>query len=426
MTKNNTKTTLILTMTFLAVLMVSTGIDHVNAEVGSLTYEFGFRDGSTSGLSSLASDDNGYVYIAYGNTPTIEKWSIDGTFVESWPVRDDYLRSISADSNGNVYVEQSGNGGTIDVYDSSGNFIFNFLSGIGTNFHVFDKLNDVLYYSESSNVYAYNSTGTLIDVLPIGPDLFRSISIDNDGNIYQLNYYGNVTKHDSTGSLLGQWNITMDYVDYSSVYGNDDKIYVTFYENKYYPDNGSMAIIDVNTNAIEIMLLPDPGTVFAGPIIQIGNYLYVSVENAVPNVLVYSIEEEETFCNQPESYYNIIYGTNSSDYLRGTQSPDLIFGYGGNDLIKSFGSNNCIYGDSGDDVILTSGGNNTAYGGLGNDFIEMDKNSIAYGENGNDKLFFMNPEEGHLMDGGSDTEDICGSSRTTDVINVVDCEILSQ
>ena len=33
------------------------------------------------------------------------------------------------------------------------------------------------------------------------------------------------------------------------------------------------------------------------------------------------------FCGQPESFYNVINGTESSDYLVGTNNPDLMLGY---------------------------------------------------------------------------------------------------
>jgi len=133
----------------------------------------------------------------------------------------------------------------------------------------------------------------------------------------------------------------------------------------------------------------------------------------------------ELFCGQVESYYNIINGTESQDFLVGTTNPDLMFGNGGNDMIKTRGNNNCVYAGDGDDFVLAAtnnnGGSNTVYGGAGDDSIQLSGTGIAYGGDGNDSIYIMKSSAGHLLDGG-DGSDLCVTIAPTP-INNVNCEI---
>ncbi len=415
------KTILIIIFLF-GILAIPIAMNSASADVGSLTYEFGFRDASTSGLASLTSDDNGYVYLAYSNTAEIEKWSTNGTFVESFPTEYKSL-DLTSDSNGNLYAQHNLVGNIyIYVYDSSGNNIFSFPINLQGN-DAFDKLNNILYHSvrSTSTVYAYNSSGALINALPIGFSLTKDMSIDNS-NIYQVDAHGNVTKHNSSGSLLDQWNIPLVGVTYNNLYGNDDKIYVGIMDDQ---DDGYIATFDIDTNDIELTSLPNPSAGSIGTINQIGDYLYVSADDRVPNVLVYSIELAiPLFCNQPESYYNVIHGTESSDYIFGTRNADLIFGYGGNDFIRGMGGDDCIYGGSGNDFIQGEAGNDVIYAGNGDDTVRTGNgNDLIFGEDGNDILFAVGRTGGaNLLDGGNGT-DICVPSMQDITTTTINCEI---
>jgi len=126
-----------------------------------------------------------------------------------------------------------------------------------------------------------------------------------------------------------------------------------------------------------------------------------SLGGNLDNVSVTLIISPELFCGQPESYYNVINGTSFVDYLVGTNSPDLILGNGGNDFIKTQGANNCIY--------------------AGDDSIQLKGTSIAYGEDGDDTIYIINPSIGHLIDGGNDS-DLCVSN-ARQPINTIHCEI---
>ncbi len=129
----------------------------------------------------------------------------------------------------------------------------------------------------------------------------------------------------------------------------------------------------------------------------------------------------EIFCGQPESFYNVINGTNSADYLVGTNSPDLIFGNGGNDMINSRGDNNCIYAGNGNDFVLANKDGNIVYGGAGNDSILLKGTGIAYGEDGDDSIYIIKPSVGHLIDGGNNY-DLCTANGNIP-ITTANCEV---
>jgi len=138
---------------------------------------------------------------------------------------------------------------------------------------------------------------------------------------------------------------------------------------------------------------------------------------------VHIIFLDDTFCGQPESYYNVIYGTNFAEYIVGTNSPDLIFGYDGNDIIKTRGVNNCVYAGDGNDFVLATNNGDTVYGGAGDDSIKLRGTGIAYGEDGDDAIYIINYSIGHSIDGGNDY-DLCITPRNQ-LINTINCEIVA-
>ncbi len=92
-----------------------------------------------------------------------------------------------------------------------------------------------------------------------------------------------------------------------------------------------------------------------------------------------------------------IFGTEKSDYIKGTAGNDLIFGLEGSDLIKGKGGNDCLVGGSGsdslrgekgNDVLVGGGGTDTLRGGDGDDYLYGgdDRDSLRGGD-GDDYLF---------------------------------------
>ena len=94
-----------------------------------------------------------------------------------------------------------------------------------------------------------------------------------------------------------------------------------------------------------------------------------------------------------------IYGTESTDFIIGSNVAETIYGYGGNDSISALKGDDLIYAGAGNDTIEAGEGNDTVFGGSGND-------SIIAG-NGSDYL-----------DGGDGNDTIMGSttSNATDTI----------
>lgn len=127
------------------------------------------------------------------------------------------------------------------------------------------------------------------------------------------------------------------------------------------------------------------------------------------------------FCGELESFYNVINGTNSIDYIIGTTEPDLIFGNDGDDLIISRGNNNCIYAGNGNDKILTADTGTIVYGGVGDDFIMLKDTASGYGEDDDDTIYITTPDIGHMIDGGNGT-DMCVTSSMV-ILNTTNCEI---
>jgi len=162
-----------------------------------------------------------------------------------------------------------------------------------------------------------------------------------------------------------------------------------------------------------------------------GNYTVKVWQNYNGNVDLYSHTvpfEYHTalFCGEFESFYSVINGTNSSDYIFGTNGiPNLIFGNGGNDIIKSQGINNCIYGGPGNDFILAAKEGNTVYGGPGDDYIKIRAYSAAFGEDGNDIILIGNPIAPYTVDGGPGTADVCVTDYPWRSAIVENCEIIS-
>lgn len=138
----------------------------------------------------------------------------------------------------------------------------------------------------------------------------------------------------------------------------------------------------------------------------------------------YDITVLPLYCGQPESYYdNIIVGTNSSEYIQGTNGKDLIFGEGGNDLIDGLRASDCIYAGDGNDYIQTGMGSDIIYGGNGDDTIRMSSGvNTVFGEEGNDILYAANKKGSNILDGGNGT-DVCALKFENTTASISNCEV---
>ncbi|HJU13382.1 MAG TPA: HYR domain-containing protein [Candidatus Nitrosotalea sp.] len=106
-------------------------------------------------------------------------------------------------------------------------------------------------------------------------------------------------------------------------------------------------------------------------------------------------------CGKPESFYNVIMGTNGNDTLTGSSVPNLILGLDGNDIIRAGpagdciiagNGNNVIVGGDGNDMIVAGNGNNIVRGGTGNELIYVGSGSnIIEGGTGHNTCYLGNP-----------------------------------
>ena len=82
-----------------------------------------------------------------------------------------------------------------------------------------------------------------------------------------------------------------------------------------------------------------------------------------------------------------IYGTESTDYIIGSNVAETIYGYGGNDSISALKGDDLIYAGAGNDTIEAGEGNDTVFGGSGNDSIIAGNGSdYLDGGDGNDTI----------------------------------------
>lgn len=123
---------------------------------------------------------------------------------------------------------------------------------------------------------------------------------------------------------------------------------------------------------------------------------------------------------------NKINGSNSDDYLEGTDKKDIIQGKKGNDTLMGFAGDDFLlggddkdifFGDEGNDFLDGGNGENELYGGIGDDNMQGGENpDILVGGEGND---FINGGAGAdtLTGGiGSDNFYLDGNSFTKDII----------
>lgn len=378
--------------------------------------------------------------------------------------------SVAFAPNGSLIVGADGD--DIDMQNAGNVFIFNGDTGIflfelsdpnpevHKNFGISiasDSHGNVLVGSASKDAYLFDSSNgdlllTLTDPTPeeyegIGAKVAFALNGDLLVNAFQDDAFGaekgSVFRFDSiTGELLqtigtSELNLYSGFgisITPSPVDGNI--LVGAFSHHTEFVSSGIAYYFDRTTGDLLLTIdNPTPGVYdefgWSNTITNNGN-LVIGAKgddtgaNATGSVYVFEglSSLEESFCNQPESYYNIINGTDSADYLFGTNNPDLIYGNGGNDIILSKGINNCIYAGDGNDFVLASRDNNTIYGGTGDDSIHIGTGSSAYGESGDDIILISgNLTSSYTVDGGDGTLDVCIVDRQNTSITTENCEI---
>ena len=177
----------------------------------------------------IAVDKSGYVYVAdsfNGDTNLIRKFNSNGTPISQWGATGSgngqfgsAALSLAVDSNGNVYVADSGNY-RIQKFSRSGTYItqwgsqgdgsgqFDGLSGIAV-----DKSGNV-YVADSGNycIQKFSSNGNYITQwgsYGSGNGQFQDtggITVDNSGNVYVAdNINERIQKFNNNGTYITQW-----------------------------------------------------------------------------------------------------------------------------------------------------------------------------------------------------------------------------
>jgi Ca2+-binding RTX toxin-like protein len=111
---------------------------------------------------------------------------------------------------------------------------------------------------------------------------------------------------------------------------------------------------------------------------------------------------------------NRIDGTNSADYLVGTEGEDRIRAKDGNDDIYGLGGDDRIRGGDGDDYIYAGSGDDRVRGDDGNDLV--------YGEDGNDQI--RGRDGNDYLDGGAGYDTVDGGKDDDELIGGTEDDVL--
>lgn len=220
----------------------------------------------------VAAAPDGSVYVADTWNHRIQKFSAQGTFLNSWGFfaqgssEEGYWgpRSITVDAEGNVYFSDTGNK-RIVVFDEDGNFVAQFGSA-GTDFGQFNEPVGIALDS-SNNLYIADTWNRRVQVLSPNLELNTSTtllswdvegwygeSIENKPFI-AVNAAGNVFVSDPEGSLILEYTPSGELNHVWDVRGvQDDQISMPV--DIEFDGDGTMWVSDAASNMIYGYILP--------------------------------------------------------------------------------------------------------------------------------------------------------------------------
>ena len=181
----------------------------------------------------LAVDTQGNVYVIDLQNSRVQKFDSNGHYLTQWGTKG-YGKGqftqpfdIATDQQNNIYVSDAGNN-TIQKFDETGRFLLRW----GRHGYKDGEFSDVysVTITPDGNVLVTDSTGRiqkfdsngryLSTLIPEPVDnqsvFLRSIAVDNQGNIYVADWYGErIVKFDPEGKVLAAWTGSDVSVDWS-------------------------------------------------------------------------------------------------------------------------------------------------------------------------------------------------------------------
>ena len=275
----------------------------------------------------------------------------------------------------------NGNSGNDCIYGGNGNDTIDGNSGFD---YIFGGDNDDVIRGSGNQDYIYGGAGNDILKGNNGRDhLFAGIGYDalNGGDKSDTCQINDASKDTTLNCELIQYDEGIQ--PEITLLGNNP---VNIKVDSTYTDAGATALDETDGDITSSIVTNNPVDTSIS-----GNYTItydVADSSTNPAIQVTRTVLVSIECEEPESHYNIIYGTEGDDVMDGTDGDDLIFGLGGNDTINGNEGNDCIYGGNGSDDISGGTGNDHIYGGKGNDIVAgWFGNDYVYGNKGNDYVY---------------------------------------
>tara|TARA_R110002072_G_scaffold75448_2_gene177626 strand:- start:720 stop:1811 length:1092 start_codon:yes stop_codon:yes gene_type:complete len=213
--------------------------------LGFVSSTWGYYTSGTSSpptmYSPLQVDGSGNVYAVQATSSGIKKFSSTGAFLSDLPIPMANFRRFTLDSSGNLFVQGSVAGNTIEKYDSAGSLLTSF-AGLGAGSGQLNNSNttaDVVVDS-AGNVYAldvggkrlqrYDNTGAFVSSWPVEINGYSYLAIDETDKLYVVeDFYGTLRQYSTSGVLLAERTIPGGVVlgGGTSIFVQGGKVYLS-------------------------------------------------------------------------------------------------------------------------------------------------------------------------------------------------------
>ena len=152
-----------------------------------------------------------YVFVGDSENYRIQKFTLDGNFIDSWET--EWAYDIAVDNDGNIYIPKPNINGYIFKLDQNGNKIKEWGIACSSNGLAIDKIGNIFVACQNTNVIQkYTLNGDfLLEWKNLGDESNlmsnpRGIEIDNDGDAFVVDSGNNrIVKFSSNGSYICKW-----------------------------------------------------------------------------------------------------------------------------------------------------------------------------------------------------------------------------